>query len=75
MELSPASFNVESDTASPQGSTGITTGLQPSMTLGCGTPGGNIFSDNIGPLHLINIKRVAHQNRPWRDIYLPTMGL
>jgi hypothetical protein len=47
---------------STQGSIGYTTNLDPSMTLGCGTPGGNIFSDNIGPLHLINIKRVAFVN-------------
>jgi acetaldehyde dehydrogenase (acetylating) len=26
-------------------------------------------------MHLINIKRVAHENRPWRDLYTPTMGL
>lgn len=42
-----------------QGAIGLTTKLSPSMTLGCGTPGGNAFSDNIGPQHLINIKRLA----------------
>ncbi|RMG15043.1 MAG: aldehyde dehydrogenase family protein [Planctomycetota bacterium] len=47
---------------STQGSIGYTTNLDPSMTLGCGTPGGNIFSDNIGPLHLINVKRIAYVN-------------
>ena len=30
------------------------------MTLGCGTLGGNITSDNISPFHLINIKRIAY---------------
>jgi hypothetical protein len=30
------------------------------MTLGCGAAGGNITSDNISPLHLINLKRVAY---------------
>jgi hypothetical protein len=29
------------------------------MSLGCGAHAGNITSDNITPLHLINIKRVA----------------
>jgi hypothetical protein len=29
------------------------------LTLGCGTLGGNITSDNITPLHLLHIKRVA----------------
>lgn len=57
------SYRVLVNTASPQGSTGITTGLQPSMTLGCGAIAGNITSDNVGPLHLINIKRIAHAIR------------
>jgi len=48
------------NTASPQGSVGITTGLLPSMTLGCGAMAGNITSDNVGPLHLVNIKRLAY---------------
>ena len=30
------------------------------MTLGCGAMAGNITSDNVGPLHLINIKRLAY---------------
>ncbi len=34
------------------------------MTLGCGAPGNNITSDNIGPHHLMNIKRVAYEMRP-----------
>jgi acetaldehyde dehydrogenase (acetylating) len=53
------SFRVLVNTPAPQGSTGITTGLQPAMTLGCGAMAGNATSDNIGPLNLINIKRVA----------------
>jgi hypothetical protein len=48
------------NTPSPQGSTGITTNVFPSMTLGCGAVAGNITSDNIGPQHLINIKRLAY---------------
>jgi acetaldehyde dehydrogenase (acetylating) len=47
------------NTGSPAGSTGITTNLQPSMTLGCGAMAGNVTSDNVGPQHLINIKRLA----------------
>lgn len=42
-----------------QGAVGFTTNLVPSMTLGCGSFGGNITSDNISPLHLINVKRLA----------------
>lgn len=51
------------NTPTPQGSTGITTNVFPSMTLGCGAMAGNITSDNIGPLHLINIKRLAYAVR------------
>ncbi len=42
------------------GSVGYSTHLEPSMTLGCGPMGGNITTDNIGPRHLLNIKRVAY---------------
>ncbi|MCQ6561841.1 acetaldehyde dehydrogenase (acetylating) [Paenibacillus mendelii] len=41
------------------GAIGAVTGIQPSLTLGCGSYGHNITSDNVGPQHLINIKRVA----------------
>ena len=34
------------------------------MTLGPGTWGGSITTDNIGPLHLVNIKRVAFEINP-----------
>lgn len=48
------------NTGSTQGGTGASTGLQPSFTLGCGTWGGSSVSENVGPEHLINIKRVAY---------------
>ena len=48
----------------PQGSIGLSTGLFPAMTLGCGAMGGNITSDNIGPQHLFNVKRIAYETRP-----------
>lgn len=47
------------NTGSTFGAIGATTGIFPSMTLGCGSAGGNITSDNIGPQHLFNKKRVA----------------
>lgn len=56
-------YRVLVNTPSPQGSTGITTNIFPSMTLGCGAIAGNITSDNVGPLHLINIKRIAYVAR------------
>ena len=51
------------------GGMGYSTDLEPSFMLGTGTWSGSITSDNVTALHLINIKRVAHQHRPWRDIY------
>jgi acetaldehyde dehydrogenase (acetylating) len=56
-------FRVLVNTPAPQGSTGITTNVFPSMTLGCGAVAGNITSDNVGPLHLINLKRIAYAVR------------
>jgi hypothetical protein len=50
-----------------QGGVGLTTNLFPSMTLGCGSFGGNITSDNIGPQHLLNIKRVAWATPAYRE--------
>ncbi|MDQ0871547.1 acetaldehyde dehydrogenase (acetylating) [Paenibacillus sp. V4I3] len=47
------------NTGTTFGGIGATTGIMPSMTLGCGSYGNNITSDNIGPQHLMNIKRIA----------------
>ncbi len=57
------------NTPAPQGSTGITTNLFPAMTLGCGAAAGNITSDNIGPLHLINVKRLAYVARRLEEAF------
>lgn len=48
------------NTGGSQGGTGASTGLIPSFTLGCGTWGGSSVSENVSPMHLINIKRVAY---------------
>ena len=56
-------FRVIVNSASVHGSIGYSTNLFPAMTLGCGAPGGNITSDNIGPRHLMNIKRIAWESR------------
>lgn len=63
------------NTPSLLGGMGFSAGTDPSFMLGTGTWSGSIVSDNVTPMHLINIKRIAHENRPWRDIYSPTMGL
>jgi acetaldehyde dehydrogenase (acetylating) len=57
-------FRVCVNTASTHGSVGYSTNLFPAMTLGCGALGGNITSDNIGPQHLMNLRRVAWESRP-----------
>lgn len=41
------------------GGVGATTNLAPALTLGCGAVGGSATSDNITPMNLINIRRVA----------------
>lgn len=48
------------NTGNTQGGVGASTGLTISFTLGCGTWGGSSTSENITPMHLINIKRVAY---------------
>ena len=35
--------------------------LRPSLTLGCGSWGGNSVSENVGVKHLLNVKTVADQ--------------
>jgi acetaldehyde dehydrogenase (acetylating) len=57
-------FRVCVNTSAVHGSIGYSTNLFPAMTLGCGAPGGNITSDNIGPQHLMNVKRIAWESRP-----------
>ncbi len=51
------------------GGMGYSAEVDPSFQLGTGTWSGSICSDNVTPLHLINIKRVAHEVRPWRTVY------
>ena len=58
------------NTPTTLGSIGMTTGLDPAMTLGCGGYGGNITSDNISPMHLLNIKRLAYETHPAADLRL-----
>ena len=62
--LRKPAFRICVNTPTTHGSIGLTTGLDPAMTLGCGGWGGNITSDNITPRHLLNIKRLAYELRP-----------
>ena len=62
--LKKPAYRIVVNTPTTHGSIGLTTGLDPAMTLGCGGFGGNITSDNISPKHLLNIKRLAWEIRP-----------
>ena len=69
--LRTPAFRILVNTPTTLGAIGMTTGLDPSMTLGCGGHGGNISSDNITPRHLLNIKRIAYELRPAHRSALP----
>ena len=62
--LHKPAFRIIVNSPTTHGSVGLSTGLDPAMTLGCGGFGGNITSDNISPRHLLNIKRVAYELTP-----------
>jgi acetaldehyde dehydrogenase (acetylating) len=62
--LKKPAFRIIVNSPTTHGSIGLTTGLDPAMTLGCGGYGGNITSDNISPRHLLNIKRLAYEVSP-----------
>jgi len=64
MALALPAFRLVVNSPATLGAIGYTTRLFPSMSLGCGTPGGNITSDNISPMHLVNLKRLAYERRP-----------
>ncbi|MDR0530619.1 MAG: acetaldehyde dehydrogenase (acetylating) [Oscillospiraceae bacterium] len=51
------------NTPAALGGVGATTALDPALTLGCGSVGGSATSDNVGPRHLVNIRRVAWYNQ------------
>ena len=61
--LGKPAFRIVVNTPATLGSIGMTTGLDPSMTLGCGGYGGNVTADNISPRHLLNVKRLAYETR------------
>jgi acetaldehyde dehydrogenase (acetylating) len=70
--LKKPAFRIVVNTPTTHGSIGMTTGLDPAMTLGCGGYGGNITSDNISPRHLLNIKRLAYEVRPRQEATIVT---
>ncbi len=48
------------NTPSTHGAVGLSTSLFPSFTLGCGAVGGSSTSDNVTPMNLLNVRRVAY---------------
>lgn len=56
-------FRIVVNTFGTLGTTGYTTGLMPSMTLGSGGVGGAITGDNITVHHMYNTKRLAYEIR------------
>lgn len=62
--LEKPSFRVLVNTVASLGAVGYTTALAPSMTLGPGTWGGSIISENVTAKHLINVKSLAFEVNP-----------
>jgi acetaldehyde dehydrogenase (acetylating) len=58
--LHKPAFRIVVNSPATHGAIGLSTNLMPAMTLGPGAVGGSSSSDNISPLHLINIKHVAY---------------
>ena len=56
------------NTSTTHGAIGATTNLLPAMTLGCGAIGGSATSDNISPMNLINIRRMAYGVREAEEV-------
>jgi len=62
--LEKPAFRIVVNTLSSLGAVGYTTPLLPSMTLGPGTWGGSIISENVSAKHLLNIKTLAFESNP-----------
>lgn len=62
--LEKPAFRILVNTVSSVGAVGYTTALAPSLTLGPGTWGGSIVSENVTAKHLMNIKYLAYETNP-----------
>jgi acetaldehyde dehydrogenase (acetylating) len=62
--LEKPAFRILVNTTSSLGAIGYTNEMMPSLTLGPGTWGGSIVSENVSAKHLINIKRLTFETRP-----------
>jgi acetaldehyde dehydrogenase (acetylating) len=62
--LEKPAFRILVNTVASIGAVGNTTALSPSLTLGPGTWGGSIISENVTAKHLINVKSIAFETHP-----------
>lgn len=62
--LEKPAFRILVNTVGALGAVGYTNELLPSFTLGPGTFGGSIISENVSAKHLFNVKRLAFETRP-----------
>lgn len=62
--LEKPAFRFLVNTVSAIGAVGVTTALNPSLTLGPGTWGGSIISENVTAKHLMNVKYLAFEVNP-----------
>lgn len=59
------------NTPAALGGIGATTNIMPALTLGCGAVGGGSSSDNIGPMNLLNIRKVGYGVRAIDELRPP----
>lgn len=59
------------NTPAALGGIGATTNITPALTLGCGAVGGGSSSDNVGPMNLLNIRRVGYGVRSIDELRAP----
>jgi len=62
--LEKPAFRILVNTQAALGAVGYTNELLPSLTLGPGTFGGSIISENVSAKHMFNVKRLAFETRP-----------
>lgn len=65
-------FRILVNTPAALGGIGATTNLTPALTLGCGALGGGSSSDNVGPMNLLNIRKVGYGVRTIEDLRQPS---
>ncbi len=59
------------NTPAALGGIGATTNITPALTLGCGAVGGGSSSDNVGPMNLLNIRKVGYGVRTIEELRAP----